>query len=426
MFYVDSARRLSENQLQSASLLNLGVRRVLNDSQCVEAIISCIKQVFETEQYADKAIEAGLANQAFWNQATKAYYVQHCYELIRYHRQLNTALDIDTSDENWPWLHFEAYQLLNGVESPNWSEFAGLDVEILKANLDEASPAEQQSYPDWLWQRAEQELGDDWVNIAQALNVPAKPYLRVNTLKTDAETLQTSLKKSQSITKVHEQDNCLEVEEYGYLFKSDAFSKGWFEMQDAGSQQIAPLLDVKPGQRVVDACAGAGGKSLHLANLMQNKGYILSMDIHQHKLDALKKRAKRAGVHMLETRLIKNSKTIKRLKEKFDRVLLDVPCSGTGVLRRNPDAKWHLQPENIDTLINLQAEILQRYSQMCKVGGKLVYATCSIFPSENQQQVQAFLENNPNFELLEELNLQPGINSEYDGFYAAVLTKKEI
>ena len=125
MFYMDCARRLSQNQLQSASLLNLGVRRVLNDSQCVEAIISCIKQVFETEQYADKAIEAGLANQAFWNQATKAYYVQHCYELIRYHRQLNTALDIDTSDENWPWLHFEAYQLLNGVELPNWSEFAG-------------------------------------------------------------------------------------------------------------------------------------------------------------------------------------------------------------------------------------------------------------------------------------------------------------
>lgn len=194
-------------------------------------------------------------------------------------------------------------------------------------------------------------------------------------------------------------------------------------MQDAGSQQIVPFLEIQPGHKVVDACAGAGGKSLHIAALMENKGRLLSMDIHEHKLETLKQRAKRAGVHVAETRVIQNNKTIKRQKEKFDRVLLDVPCSGLGVLKRNPDAKWHLNSQNLDTLIALQTDILARYSQMCKVGGKLVYATCSILPSENEQQVERFLANNPNWQLEDSLRLLPGVNSEFDGFYAARLVK---
>ena len=128
-------------------------------------------------------------------------------------------------------------------------------------------------------------------------------------------------------------------------------------------------------------------------------------------------------MHVAETRVIQNNKTIKRQKEKFDRVLLDVPCSGLGVLKRNPDAKWHLNSQNLDTLIALQTDILARYSQMCKVGGKLVYATCSILPSENEQQVERFLANNPNWQLEDSLRLLPGVNSEFDGFYAARLVK---
>ncbi|OHU93716.1 RNA methyltransferase [Pseudoalteromonas byunsanensis] len=377
-----------------------------------------------TEQYADKVIERSLAEQPYWDLSTRHVFVTQTYDIIRWWRKLVFALS--GSDEVGPssiWHIWGTYKLLEGHTLPQWPELDGLNLQSIEENLAKASDAQVNSYPDWFWRRAQQELGEQWPLVAKGLNVPAKTYLRVNTLKAESQKVQHALNEDNIITQTLALDNALEVTQYGPLFKSKAFSQGWFEMQDAGSQQIAPLLDLKPGLRVVDACAGAGGKSLHIAALMQNKGYVLSMDIHQHKLDVLKKRAKRSGVHMLETRVIKNSKTIKRLKDKFDRVLLDVPCSGTGVLRRNPDAKWHIQNNNIDSLIALQSEILQRYSQMCKLSGRVVYATCSILPSENQQQVQAFLANNPQFKLVEELHLLPGINSEFDGFYGAVLER---
>ncbi|NOU52205.1 methyltransferase domain-containing protein [Pseudoalteromonas sp. JBTF-M23] len=377
-----------------------------------------------TEQYADKVIERVLGEQTYWDLTNRQTFVTDTYNIIRWWRKLTVALGYEDNDSPSMWHIWGAYQLLNAKTLPDWSELTALSIELLNDNLDKATSAQLNSYPDWLWQRASNELGEQWLNVAQGLNNPAKTYLRTNTLKTNASALQVELARENIECQLLPDTDTLEVTKYGHLFKSKAFSQGWFEMQDAGSQQIAPLLNVKPGLRVVDACAGAGGKSLHIAALMQNKGYVLSMDIHQHKLDILKKRAKRAGVHMLETRLIKNSKTVKRLKDKFDRVLLDVPCSGTGVLRRNPDAKWQLANNNIENLITLQGEILQRYSQMCKPGGRLVYATCSILPSENQQQVHAFLENNPQFKLVEELSLLPGVNTHFDGFYGAALERQ--
>ena len=162
-------------------------------------------------------------------------------------------------------------------------------------------------------------------------------------------------------------------------------------MQDLGSQKIGPFLKIEPGQRVIDACAGAGGKSLHLACLMKNKGKIIALDIYDRKLDELRTRAKRNGVDIIETRLIENTKVIKRLEKAADRVLLDVPCSGLGVLRRNPDKKWKVNGADIDRLTELQWQILTGYSDMTKPGGYLVYATCSLLPSENERQVQRFM-----------------------------------
>jgi 16S rRNA (cytosine967-C5)-methyltransferase len=183
------------------------------------------------------------------------------------------------------------------------------------------------------------------------------------------------------------------------------------------------MLDPKPGERVIDACAGAGGKSLHLAALMKNKGKILSLDIHERKLEELRKRASRAGADIIETRTIDSSKVIKRLEETADRLLLDVPCSGLGVLRRNPDSKWKLSDEEIEKLRALQSQILESYSKMVKPGGRMVYATCSILPSENERQVEEFLKNaGGTFELLEERKFAPGKDG-FDGFYAASLQK---
>ena len=208
------------------------------------------------------------------------------------------------------------------------------------------------------------------------------------------------------------------------VFSSPLFKSGHFEIQDASSQQVAPFLEVQPGMRVIDACAGGGGKALHLASMMNNKGSLICLDTELWKLDELKKRSKRNGVNIIETRLIENNKTIKRLYNSADRLLLDVPCSGMGVLRRNPDAKWKLNKEFMDRVKLMQREILSQYSKMIKQDGQLVYATCSIFPSENQQQVQLFLETNQQFKLEAEQIILPS-QSGFDGFYMARLKKTE-
>jgi len=196
------------------------------------------------------------------------------------------------------------------------------------------------------------------------------------------------------------------------------FRDGWFEVQDAGSQIVAPFVQAERGMRVVDACAGAGGKSLHLASLMQNRGHLIALDIDERKLIELRKRARRAGVGIAETRLIDSTKVIKRLHGTADRVLIDAPCSGLGVLRRNPDAKWKLFPEVIEKVKAVQADLLQRYSLMAKAGGKVVYATCSILPSENEKQVEKFVANNGDkYKLEEERHVMP--DEGFDGFYMA-------
>ncbi|TAE58894.1 MAG: methyltransferase domain-containing protein, partial [Bacteroidetes bacterium] len=193
---------------------------------------------------------------------------------------------------------------------------------------------------------------------------------------------------------------------------------------DYSSQLVAPLLDPQPGMRVIDACAGGGGKSLHLASLMKDKGKVLSLDTVPWKLEELRRRAKRAGTGIIETRVIDNKKIIKRLYDSADRLLLDVPCSGLGVLRRNPDAKWKISQAFIDKLKGIQHEILSDYSRMLKPGGRMVYATCSILPSENREQVQRFLnEGTGDFELITEHQILPQ-DKGFDGFYMALLSRK--
>jgi len=209
------------------------------------------------------------------------------------------------------------------------------------------------------------------------------------------------------------------------IFSTQPFRNGFFEIQDAASQMIVPLLDVQPGLRVVDACAGAGGKSLHMASLMKNKGRIIAMDIHDWKLHELKLRGRRDGVDNIETRLIDSSKVIKRMHEQADRLLLDVPCTGVGVLRRNPDAKWKIDPTELERLVATQYEILSTYAPMTKKGGKMVYATCSLFPSENEKQVERFMkEFGSEWTLVKELHLRPDIQG-FDGFYAALFERNK-
>jgi 16S rRNA (cytosine967-C5)-methyltransferase len=286
-----------------------------------------------------------------------------------------------------------------------------------------ANPAVEHSVPDWLFDKIKADYGDDTQAILAALNEQADVFLRVNRLKTSPRKLiQSLLEDGVHAETVDGLPDALRIKVRKNLFRTKAFQDGWFEVQDLSSQKVAEALAPEAGMRVLDVCAGAGGKTLHLASLMENKGQIIALDIHEWKLKELKRRARRAGAHNIETRPIA-AKTIKRLRDGADALLIDAPCTGLGVLRRNPDAKWKLDPSFVERVTKEQQNILADYSKVLRIGGRMVYATCSILSEENEKQVAQFLEENAGFSLVSEEILLPH-QSGNDGFYIAVIERK--
>lgn len=277
------------------------------------------------------------------------------------------------------------------------------------------------SVPAWLYDLGFAESGEDWRKDLAAMNRPAERVLRVNTLKIDRTRCAEYFNRTSTI---HWAPDALRLHDPIDLYATQEFRQGLVEVQDPASQAVTALLQVEPGQRVVDACAGAGGKSLHLAALMQNKGRIIALDPSVARLAELRRRARRAGAFIIEARPIESMKTIKRLVDSADRLLLDVPCSGTGVLRRNPDLRWRLTPAMLEQLIAKQQQILHHYSRIAKPGGLILYATCSLLKAEGETQISRFLESHTGaFSLLQEKRFSPSRDG-FDGFYAAVLQRK--
>jgi 16S rRNA (cytosine967-C5)-methyltransferase len=390
-------------------------------------VIDSLNAIFNEGVYANKAVEAALKKDARWGSRDRKFVAETIYEIVRWKRLYNEIAETKDhySRENI-WKLFTVWAVLRGIELPDWKYFNNAPERRIKGKFDQVQTIRKikESIPDWLDEMGERELGKQWDQEIAALNIQAPVVLRTNTLRTSREALEKSLLEAEVETKIDlKYKDALILKERKNVFRTDAFQSGFFEVQDASSQLVAEFLDVKPGMRVIDTCAGAGGKTLHLAALMENKGQIISMDIYAGKLKELKRRAKRAGAHNITTKHIESTKTIKKLHNSADRVLIDAPCSGIGVLKRNPDAKWKLQPEFIDTIRKTQQEILQSYSKIVKKGGKLVYATCSILPSENQNQVATFLENNEDFILIRDKTIFPS-ESGFDGFYMSLLERK--
>ncbi|MBX2834331.1 MAG: RsmB/NOP family class I SAM-dependent RNA methyltransferase [Micavibrio sp.] len=279
-------------------------------------------------------------------------------------------------------------------------------------------------------------FGDDFEAELLAMLNPAPLDLRVNTFIMPRENAADSLKKDGIETKETPLSPCgLRCLDKAYLSKTKAFNKGWVEIQDEGSQMIAHLCKAAPGMQVLDFCAGGGGKTLALAAAMQRKGRIVALDNSTRRLERGKRRYKKAQISdIVEVRSLedeKNRKWLKRQKEKFDIVLTDVPCSGSGTWRRNPDMRWTNYGPSLDELLPIQAEILEKAASCVKNGGRLVYATCSLYKQENEAQIEAFLGNHPEFEVEAVPNelgtafmrLTPHRHNT-DGFFAAVLVKK--
>jgi 16S rRNA (cytosine967-C5)-methyltransferase len=397
----------------------------------VYTTIDSLNAIFNEGEYADKVVARALKKDKRWGSSDRKFVAETIYEIVRWKRLYAEIAEVkEPFDRENLWRMFAVWAVLRGYPIPDWKQLEGTPERKIKGRFDELSKvrAFKESIPDWMDELGVKELGEKvWSKEIAAQNQPAKVILRTNTLKGTKENLRNTLMDLNIETEyLKDQPEALVLKERANVFLTDAFKQGLFEVQDANSQLVAGFLDVKPGMRVVDTCAGAGGKTLHIASLMENKGQLIAMDLYESKLKQLKLRAKRNGAFNIEYRIIDTTKVIKKLHEKADRVLIDAPCSGLGVLKRNPDAKWKLQPEFIDNIRKVQSEVLESYSKIVKPGGKLVYATCSVLPSENQEQVEKFLktEIGKQFNFIKDRKILAS-ESGFDGFYMALLERKE-
>ena len=394
------------------------------------AVIESIRDIFNEGVYADKAVERALQRDKRWGARDRKFVAETIYEIVRWNRLYAEIAEVKVPfNEDNLWRLFTVWCVLRGIPLPDWNQIGNVSVQRIKGKFKELSKIRKyrESIPDWLDELGVRELGETlWTKEIAALNKQADVVLRTNTLNVTKDVLQRKLKAETIETEIiPSYTDALKLVKRANVFTTETFKQGLFEVQDASSQLVAAYLDVLPGMKVVDACAGAGGKTLHLASLMQNKGQIIAMDIYESKLKKLKIRARRNKAYNIDLRVIDSTKVIKKMHEKADRVLIDAPCSGLGVLRRNPDSKWKLQPKFIEEIKQTQQEVLQNYSKMVKSGGKMVYATCSILPSENRQQIDFFLrsEAGQSFTFVKENNVFAH-QSGFDGFYMALLEKK--
>ena len=304
--------------------------------------------------------------------------------------------------------------------------------------------------PEWLVQPLKAQVGDGFWALAASMNQGAPLDLRVNGLVDKRDAVQKELRQAGVKSEPTPYSPWgLRVDGKPALTKLEAFSRGAIEVQDEGSQLLALVLDARRGEMVVDFCAGAGGKTLAIGACMRNTGRLYAFDTSGHRLDALKPRLARSGLSNVHPAAIAHERDdrIKRLAGKIDRVLVDAPCSGLGTLRRNPDLKWRQSAQAVEELVAKQSAILQSAARLLKPGGRLVYATCSILPQENEGIAQAFTEAHPDFSPLElgptltQLKvagaeaLCSGENNRYlrlwphlhatDGFFAAAWTRKD-
>ncbi|WP_135080364.1 RsmB/NOP family class I SAM-dependent RNA methyltransferase [Terasakiella sp. SH-1] len=353
---------------------------------------------------------------------------------------LNAKADIDQLQKLCTGAH-------NRMDMMRKEEIAALKGLIGKEiNAPDMSEAIQCECPDWAEAGFKQAFGDKFGDEMTALNSKATSDFRINTLHGDVQTVQDSLAAQGFKTEpcALSPIGLRQTESGGpILSETEAFRQGWIEVQDEGSQLVALMVGAKKGMQVADFCAGAGGKTLALAADMENGGHLVACDVHSKRLQRAKTRLKRAGIVNAQRIVLENTydKWVKKSKGKFDRVLIDAPCSGTGTWRRNPDSKWSKDENDLKELIALQADILKSANRLVKSGGRLVYATCSLLPEENEQQIDAFLKEYPHFKRLNAKTVweeripapYPGQSEDFlrltphqhgcDGFFACMLER---
>ena len=283
------------------------------------------------------------------------------------------------------------------------------------------------SMPLWIVKKLVEEKSEEEAEeICNNSNLRPNLTIRINNLKVTNQEFKNKLLEKNIEYEETSQENFLILKKQKNIENLELFQKGYFTVQDLSAGLAAKTLNPKPGENILDCCSAPGGKTTYLAEMMNNKGNIEAWDIHEHRVELVKQASRRLGINIINTKIKDATIYDKNYNEKFDKILLDVPCLGIGVIKRKPDIKWQRKPEDVEEICKVQLQILETCSKYLKKGGSLVYSTCSIFKEENQIIIEDFLEKNKNFEFYDEKNKYININTSknYDGFFICKLTKK--
>ena len=392
-------------------------------------IVEGVQEVLGNRRALRPTLKNILIKNRKWGSNDRKLVGKGIIEIIRWKRKFDVIGKLNVKSKNYYKNLLVVWSIYNDIEFEECLTFSELKKDNICNNISitNSKRAIKNSIPDWLDSLGMKTYGKViWEKEIQALNKPAKLFLRTNTLKTNVKKLQAYLKENHKVNtnKVSNIPNALVVEENKILTHLDIYKKGWFEIQDLNSQKISIFTNPKPNMLIIDTCAGSGGKTLHLATIMRNKGRIIATDSSDRKRKQLENRLKRNGISIVEYLNSDNKSLLKKYYNSANIVIIDAPCSGLGVLKRNPAAKWHMNPSRIRQLVGIQKQILQEYATLVKSGGNLIYATCTIFPNENQNQIKNFLKSKIGLEFnLEKQEVLLSQNTNGDGFYMAKLLK---
>lgn len=386
----------------------------------------------ENGEHADQVVAQSLKVNKKWGAKDRRFVASTIYDITRYKRLFYFVAGVDelkTKDQLWAVLG--AWCVKHGYDLPYWDEFASVNRDELENRLEQAKQEFTlwENIPDWLNEMGENSLPEVWQNEMKAQNEEAPVVLRVNGLKLVDSLTLAEFQKALAIEGIETKQvaslpDALLLDERQAIHQNKYYKNGSLEIQDGNSQRVVLFADAQPGELVVDACAGAGGKSLYFADIMKNEGEIIAIDVEEWKLMELNNRASRAGAKI--TTELATPELLAKLKQKADVVLVDAPCSGTGTIRRKADLKDKLTEEFIQEMIAMQQSVLIDYAQLVKPGGRLVYATCSLLPQENGDQKDWFLnsEIGKDFEFVEDEQLYTH-ETGFDGFYMAKFVRKQ-
>ncbi len=401
----------------------------MNIVSLVGHVLELLEQTDRSTQPLDRLVADFFRHRKYLGSHDRRFIAETLYGIVRHRRLLETLLEEyvstypDHSDLDTIRLRYLPLYVISSIHpdvgnSQNipasyWKTFfPNIDLESFTGWIREhcsLSFLEDQdevvrlgvrhSFQDWMVKEWMNLLGTETEHLLHSLNRQAPVSLRVNMLKTTREELQLRLQSEGMETELSKYSPVgLTAKKRFNTQTSAAFKEGMFEVQDEGSQLVSLLAGVQPGQTIIDACAGAGGKSLHLAEMMRNEGEVIAIDIDAERLEELNVRAQRAGIQIIRTELRENI-VPENFVEKAEVVLVDAPCSGSGTIRRNPMFKWRVTELLVQHYSRMQSDILSFNAQFVKPGGRLVFATCSMFRKENDEVVKAFLSKYPDFHL---------------------------